>query len=75
MSQDRHQRVLDLFAASFELNSQQRKTLLDRECGSDAELRVEIEDLLARDDAKAGSYPSWHPRSVGIAGDRPARHV
>ncbi|GMU81727.1 MAG: hypothetical protein AMXMBFR47_15980 [Planctomycetota bacterium] len=43
------QRVREVFDAAVELDSGARETLLDRECGSDLDLRREIEELLRID--------------------------
>ena len=49
------QRVEALFAAAVELPSTERQAYLDRECGDDEELRREVAELLASDEA-AGSF-------------------
>jgi hypothetical protein len=47
MNPERHQKIKQLFLAVCELDEQQAATFLDRECGDDRELRVEVESLLA----------------------------
>lgn len=47
------ERVLEVFAAAVECRADGRHALLDELCGSDAELRAEVESLLAHDDADA----------------------
>ena len=46
MSDDRFERVRELFIAVAELPSQRRSGYLDEACGADAELRDEVEQLL-----------------------------
>lgn len=50
----RFQRVRELFEAAIEQPESQRGEFLDRECGSDRELRDEVADLLAAHD-RAGA--------------------
>jgi serine/threonine protein kinase/Tol biopolymer transport system component len=49
------ERLKDLFGAALELKPKERAAFLDRECNGDAELRREVEALLAADD-DAGSF-------------------
>src|SRR3954447_13719130 len=46
---ERWARVKELFEAVVDLDPNQRVALLDRECGGDESLRVEIESLLESD--------------------------
>ena len=46
MSPDRFERVQRLFEEAYEIPSGERGVFLERECGSDAGLRQEVEDLL-----------------------------
>jgi len=47
---ERWARVKELFEAAVELDSNQRAAFLDKECGGDESLRVEIESLLKSDE-------------------------
>ncbi|MBV8632558.1 MAG: serine/threonine protein kinase, partial [Silvibacterium sp.] len=49
------ERLKDLFDAALELKPEDRAAFLDRECNGDAELREELDVLLAAD-ANAGSF-------------------
>ncbi len=55
MNQDRWQKVKGLFDAVVELSPIERKRFLDNSCGSDDELRREVENLLDSD-ANAKSF-------------------
>ncbi len=46
-----YDRAKELFLAAYELPAAQRASLLDRECGEDAQLRARVENLLALDSA------------------------
>ncbi len=48
---DRHARVTELFAEVCELPAEQRRRVLEIECGDDRALREEVESLLERDAA------------------------
>jgi len=49
MSDDRHRRVRALFDLVVDLDAAARARVLDDECGGDAELRRELDDLLSRE--------------------------
>lgn len=49
---DRYARVCELVLEAIELSGAERSAYLDRECGDDAELRSEVEALLAQEDAE-----------------------
>jgi ATP phosphoribosyltransferase len=51
LQRDRFTRVRELFERAQPLNDDQRRILLDHECAGDAELRDEVESLLAADDS------------------------
>jgi formylglycine-generating enzyme required for sulfatase activity/serine/threonine protein kinase len=51
MSRERHQRAKELFLAACELDAREAAAFLQRECGADAELRREVEELLGVDTA------------------------
>jgi len=56
----------DIFNAAAELASDaERQAFLDRACGSDAPLRLEIENLLERD-REAGSFLESPPAELGV---------
>src|SRR3569832_2284344 len=48
---DSWRRVEELFLAALDVPPEKRTAFLDRECGSDAELRAEAESLLAADES------------------------
>ncbi len=48
-STERHNQISDLFLAACELPPEERATYLDKACVGDAQLRAEIEALLAQD--------------------------
>ena len=49
----RHRRLQDLFEAALELSAEERTAFLDGECDTDADLRREVEELLAADDTES----------------------
>ena len=53
MKSDRWQQVDELFEAALERDSAERSTYLDQACGSDANLRREVEKMLAFDEQAA----------------------
>ncbi|MCX6598315.1 MAG: serine/threonine-protein kinase, partial [Acidobacteria bacterium] len=55
MTPDRWQRVEALFESALDLPSEARPAFLSQQCGADAELRRQVEDLLQQD-AAAGSF-------------------
>ncbi|MGH7554688.1 MAG: serine/threonine-protein kinase, partial [Longimicrobiales bacterium] len=58
MSPDRWRRVEEIFHAVAELPASERTTFLDRECEADAELRAEVESLLAADTTESSLVKS-----------------
>jgi len=50
---ERHARISELFAKAIDLPTQDRNDYLDSICGDDADLRAELDDLLARDECDA----------------------
>jgi len=64
--------IEELFHAACELPPAERQAYLDKACGSDEELRREVELLLASD-GEAGSLieaPAWEHAAVLIAGNQ-----
>src|SRR5215472_225735 len=55
MDQERWRRVKDLFYAALEHEPEARRAFLDVACGEDADLRRQVELLLAKEE-KAGSF-------------------
>ena len=51
---DRHERVTKLFLEACKLPADQRAELLVRECGSDAQMRREVEAMLGADTKPEG---------------------
>lgn len=84
MNADRWQKVKSIFDAVVELESDARDRVLDRECGSDGDLRVEVEKLLSSSKASDGFLEqpaSSHvasailePKGMLHAGDRFAHY-
>ena len=50
MSRPRHQKVSELFLEACKLKAEERAEFLERACAGEAELRAEVESLLAHDD-------------------------
>jgi len=75
MTPERWQRIEDLFqSARTRTTSAERSAFLDGACANDAELRAEVEDLLAADES-AGSFIKTSAVKVAagiIASDRAA---
>ena len=46
---DTYGRALELFSKALGLSEEERQAFLDRECGADAQMRAEVESLLAHD--------------------------
>jgi eukaryotic-like serine/threonine-protein kinase len=71
MSPERWQQIEELFYAALELPTAERGTFLDRVCGGDAELRAEVEKLLAGHSQAAGFLDTPAPELVArkIAAD------
>jgi len=53
MDAKRHNRVLEIFSAAFELRASERQRVLERECAGDRDLRAEVAAHLARYDAQS----------------------
>ncbi|MBS1787630.1 MAG: hypothetical protein JST85_07910, partial [Acidobacteria bacterium] len=49
MSLERYEQADEIFQSAVELAAEERAAFLDRACASDAELRKEVESLLAYD--------------------------
>ena len=54
MDAARYQQLKELFAEARELEPSARAAFLDERCGDDAEMRREVEELLARDASASG---------------------
>lgn len=52
---ERHDRITKVFLEACGLASDQRGTFLDKQCGDDADLRAEIEAMLAAEDRTPGT--------------------
>jgi serine/threonine protein kinase len=55
MTPERYQKVVELFQAALELESEARRAFLEQTCDSDVELRQEVEAMLAAD-AKSDGF-------------------
>ena len=71
VSAERWDAMMSIFADAAELPTAERSAFLDRACGTDAELRREVESLLAAHDGDAGFLES---PAVGLA-DRSAQDL
>ncbi|MCA9253545.1 MAG: hypothetical protein KDA54_20625, partial [Phycisphaerales bacterium] len=49
MASDRHRKLMSLFDQAVALDAHERASFLDEACGDDAELRREVEALIAND--------------------------
>ena len=58
MTPERYERVKEILLRVIALPEAERKAVLDQACAGDAELRADVEDLLAHD-----------PRATGAAGE------
>jgi hypothetical protein len=67
---NRWQRVTDLFNAALERQPAERAAFLDAACASDADLRAEVESLLAAHDAADGFLEALPPPASASPGDR-----
>jgi serine/threonine-protein kinase len=54
MTPERYEQVVDLYRAAAELDPQSRAAFLDKACAGDAELRAEVESLLAYQSSARG---------------------
>lgn len=70
MTPERYARVKELFLLACELDKSERLALLTEQCGSDAELRKEVESLLAHDNSQTlirsddDTLPSVHAGTI-----------
>ncbi len=74
---DRWERAKELFAATFERPADERAALLDQSCGDDADLRAQVDELLAAHDAVGDGFQPPHrgtdgPGSADETSDAPA---
>ncbi|HSO21930.1 MAG TPA: serine/threonine-protein kinase, partial [Chondromyces sp.] len=74
MSSDRHRRARDLFEAAQALRGDRVPGFLSEQCGSDAQLREEVEALLSLD-AELGRAEKASPQSIVIGDYRVLRMV
>ncbi len=70
MSVDRHRRLEELFHAALDLPAAERAAFLAEACGDDADLRAEVTELIARDEAPTadpflGGPPLAPPERIG----------
>jgi hypothetical protein len=54
MQPERWKRIKDIFHAALECNAQTRHAFLEQACAADAELRAEVDSLLAAHEASKG---------------------
>src|SRR6266478_795112 len=73
MTPERWQQINDLFQSAVELHPGQRAALLDEMCTTDAQLRSEVESLLASDghEWKLLEKPALEVAAPLLADDRP----
>src|SRR5436309_11962513 len=74
MEPERWQQIERLYHAALERNPGARTAFLDEACAGDAELRREVEGLLAYDDKTASfiDAPALQLAAKALAGDPPA---
>ncbi|MCY2959964.1 MAG: serine/threonine-protein kinase [Planctomycetota bacterium] len=68
-------RVKELFRSASALDGERREALLTRECGDDAELRIEVLDLLAHAASASTDFLEGGVRSPAIAQPHPAFEI
>ncbi len=68
---DRERRVVELLSEALERDGGERQSFLDRECGTDAELRAELEALLAEESAAGDGFLEV-PAVAGLAAGKVA---
>lgn len=74
MSAARHQRIKELFLAACDLEGEERRAFLARECGTDDDLRREVEELLGVDEGGV-SVLERQALGTGPAGSSQAEHL
>ncbi len=77
MNAERYKKVDDLFDAALELDASRRASFLEKICGSDTELRCEVESLLAAYD-KAEKFietPAMEVAAISIAQKNSSSHL
>jgi serine/threonine protein kinase/tetratricopeptide (TPR) repeat protein len=74
MTPERWEQVRQLFDTAVEVDPAKRSAFLDAECGADAELRAEVERLLAAEDASGGFF-GGATNVKGFLGAEPERPV
>ena len=73
---ERFKKLNELFLAVCDLDTQQRKAILDRECAGDAELRAEVESLLEHHEEPATTTVQQTARRRVPGSDaEPGEHV
>jgi hypothetical protein len=70
---DLHQRAKQVFLSVRELEGESRRALLDQACAGDADLRREVESLLAHDQPETVIAPARH--AVNPPADAPATPI
>ncbi len=71
MSPERWQKVKEVFHSALEHGPGIRKAFLDKVCGNDAELRAEVESLIASHEEEPGfiELPALHTAGVPLVAD------
>jgi Tol biopolymer transport system component/tRNA A-37 threonylcarbamoyl transferase component Bud32 len=72
MTPERWQQIERLFHAALERPAAERSAFLDQECGGDAELRSEVESLLA---TRAETVPFLEGAAIDVAARHAAQHA
>ncbi len=67
-TKERHKRISDLFLAACELPPEEHAAYLDKACAGDAQLRADVEVLLAQDGAEVGFLKTSAGREMAGAG-------
>jgi serine/threonine-protein kinase len=76
MTAERWSRIEAVFARALEVPAEQRRAVLDEACGADAQLRADVESLLAEHELSRGLLdrsPDWlTPANIDTIDDAPA---
>ena len=69
MGSQRHDRITELFLQACALDSAAREAFLDEACAGNAELRAEVDSLLAHDGSRLLETGAGASRAAEVIGD------
>jgi serine/threonine-protein kinase len=75
MTPERWARIQSVFQAALDCPPGERSAFLERQCGGDAELRREVEELIAADEQARGFLDGAVGKGAGAAEEAPAARV